>query len=100
MSELFDVDVAAARSGEEDARVDPRRHRVERLDHTLTERHRADAAGRLPALLELAAAEPSPGVHEACVAVDVAAFERDAFLRPWSGPCGEDRDSPIARVEL
>lgn len=55
VTEPFEVDVATARSGEEDLGFDPPGHRVERIEHALTEGHRAEAPVGLAALFQLAA---------------------------------------------
>jgi hypothetical protein len=74
VTELLEVDVAAAGSGEEEARVDPRRDRIERCEHSLTERDGADAAGGLAALFQLTPGEPPSYVHDTLLAVQVAAL--------------------------
>src|SRR6266498_2938557 len=60
VAELLDVDVPAARGGEEDRGVDPRRHRLERLVDLLAERDEPLALPGLRAVLQLATAVAAP----------------------------------------
>jgi hypothetical protein len=100
VAEALEVDVAAAWRREEQARVDPRRHLVEGVEHALTKRNGTNAARSLAALLELAAAEPTAHMDDAGLSVDVSALERDPFLGPKACTDGEDGDRPVAGVEL
>ena len=64
MAELLDVDVAAACGRNEDRRVDPARHRVERLPTRPVSAHRAHRPGGLSPGFQHAAGEvPRPGAH-------------------------------------
>jgi hypothetical protein len=74
--------VTAARSGEEERRVDPWRHLVERVEHSLTKRHRSRRPVRLAAFLQLALGEAPPDVDDPSIAIDVGSFERDPLLGP------------------
>jgi hypothetical protein len=100
LSELLAVDVAAARRWEQDRRVDPWRHPVERVEHDLPKRHRADAPIGLAALFQRATREASPHVQDAADPVDVAAVETEQFFRSEAAADTDDRDGPVARVEL
>jgi hypothetical protein len=44
---FLDVDVAAARCGEHELRIDPRRHRAERVDDTSAQRDVSPLSARL-----------------------------------------------------
>src|SRR5437867_13180623 len=85
VTELLEVDVTAARSGEEERRVDPRRHLVERVEHALTEWDRSRRPVGLAALLQVALREATTNVDHSRVAVDVGSLERDPFLGPQPG---------------
>jgi hypothetical protein len=67
---FFDLHMAATRRGEEDRRIDPRRHRVERLEDASAERYESFRHG-LRALLELAAREALADADEPPVTIDV-----------------------------
>jgi hypothetical protein len=68
-------------------RVDPDRHRVERLENDAPQRHGAHASGVFVALLELAASETASDVQEARLSVDVGAMEAEqSRRRPRESP--------------
>ena len=75
MPELLGVDVTAAPSGEEQGRVDPRRHIVECVEHNPAQWHGPDRPVRLAALLEDTAGEAPANVEEVLLPIDVAALE-------------------------
>jgi len=81
VSELLDVDVTAAGSGEQQGRVDSRGHRIKRLEDDLPQRHCPDRAVRLAALFENTSGEAPANVEKVLLAVDVSAFQGEQFLR-------------------
>lgn len=90
--ELPDVDIAAAASGEEDARVDSRRHRVERIESALTERNEPLRDGLRPRL-QLVAGErlqtqtsPTPGGRRRVRARSTPQAEGQCRPRTWGWP--------------
>ena len=90
----------AAGAREEQAGVQPRRNRVERLGGSRRQWHGAKRTRLLAVQLHLAVGEHAPDVHEAGVAVDVATLERQPLLRAQAGERYEQRHRPEARAEL
>ncbi len=100
MPELVDVDVTAAWGGEEDASVDPCRHRVERVKDSLPQRDEPLRNG-LCSRLEQTAWVALADADDSGVSVHVAALERDPlFLRSKADADSEDGHCRVALVEL
>jgi hypothetical protein len=81
MPELLAVDVAAARSGEEDRRIDPRRHSLERVEHALPERNRPHRSRRLATRLHDPAGEAAPHMQRLRVPIHIGTVKPEQLLR-------------------
>jgi hypothetical protein len=75
--ELLDVDVSTARSGKEDRRIDPRWHRVQRVEHDLPKRDGTNRSVGLPALFEDASGEAPANVEDVLLSVESRALESE-----------------------
>jgi hypothetical protein len=92
--------VAAARSGEEERRVETGRESVEGVQDALAQRNPSALAARLRGLLEDALRVNTLHRNDARLAVDVAALERNPLLGAQAGAGGEHGDRAEPRAEL
>jgi hypothetical protein len=100
VTKLLEVDVAASGGGEEERRVEPRGNRLERIADALAQGDAPSLPARLGAWLQAALrVDPLDG-DDACLSIEVAAFERDPLFRPQSCPRREDRDGRKSRMNL
>jgi hypothetical protein len=92
-AEVVQVEVAAARRGEEKWRLETRREAVERLERDRLQRDGAQAGLGLGAL-QATVGEGMADVDDADLTVDVTALERDPLPGPKAGRRREDDHRP------